>query len=162
VAGQGGSAEGRATVIHDRSIVARFHPDGVFRPPQYLRRESALFTEEEWIWANERSAAHVFPSHAEAEKEAKNRAYQDAAGKWHTPWALVLGGDVARREQEQRERGRACALEAQVEEIGAERQPKPLKERVAIARKAAATRKARQISPEEAYSRTQRLLGEHD
>lgn len=80
-------------MIRDRSILARFNPDGSLTD-QYLQRHEALMAEGEWEWQSKRELAYVFESHSEAEKFAEEHRYKCAQGHERTPCALVLGSDA--------------------------------------------------------------------
>ncbi|MEQ1861447.1 MAG: hypothetical protein ABMA13_16110 [Chthoniobacteraceae bacterium] len=123
-----------------RSIVARFSPLGFQFPAQYLRRDTALFAENEWSWSDDRAEAFVFDTHLDADAASRGHRYQDAQGDWHFPWALVLGNPALDAEREHRHRDRLAGMEASVA-------PAPVNGRV---------------TPVECAERTRRLLGERD
>ena len=93
----------------DKSILSRFNPDGLELPVQYLANIGG-----KWEWTEDRAAAFVFDSHGEAQRAAHDHRYQDKAGDWHDPWALVRGNPVVNAEREKKQRQRIEQTEASV------------------------------------------------
>lgn len=54
----------------------------------------------EWEWTKERTRAHVFPTHRDAEAAARANHYTDAEGKDHEAVAIVLGNPEAEKARE--------------------------------------------------------------
>jgi hypothetical protein len=82
-------------VIHDRALLSRFNPLGALKPAQYLARKG-----EAWVWIEDRKAAFVWPSHAEACQAAEAHGFEDGDGRRRLPFALVMESPRVRQCEE--------------------------------------------------------------
>lgn len=116
--------------------------DGSARVEHRTRDLGAMFAETEWGWSADGHEAYVFaqfeegslPSHAYEISASSHAAKLKSDGESHA-YPCVHGSE-ARQARETARASRAAGLEAQVREF--------------------------RVTPEEAYARTQRLLGERD